>query len=273
MTNVFSENDLEILISTKNRNSLDFLALMFPFAHFSKFNILVINQSTENTLKSDFKTVRVINVNERGLSKSRNLAIKNASKQLCLIADDDVVYFSNFDSQIVTAFDQNPKASIITFNHQRLGKNQPHHSSKEVYAHSKKTIENVCSFEVVFRLKDIKEYAIVFDENFGLGSYFETADEYLFIRDAIELKLSVLFCPFIVVLHPLFSSGDYQGSDTILFARGALFYKTRANLAYIWILKYVFFLIRKDYIKWYEGVGKYKTGLSGIRKYKEQVKL
>jgi glycosyltransferase involved in cell wall biosynthesis len=272
MTNVFSENDLEILIATKNRTNLDFLALMFPFQHFSKFNILVINQSSSSLLNSEFETVRVINVNEKGLSKSRNLALKNSSKKICLIADDDVVYFSNFDTGIISAFNQNPAASIITFNHQRIGKEKPHNKSKTIYSHSKKTIENVCSIEIAFQLYNIKENNIHFDENFGLGSYFETAEEYLFLRDVIKLKLSALFYPFVIVSHPLVSSGENQGEDKIVLARAALFYKTKANLAYIWLLKYVFFLARNEYIDWNECVGKFKTGLSGIRKYKELVK-
>ena len=273
MTNIFSKNDLEILIATKNRDNLDFLALMFPFEHFSKFNILIINQSKDIILSSEFETVRVINVDEKGLSKSRNLAIKNASKKICIIADDDVVYFSNFDHEIITAFNLNPQASIITFNHQRIGKEKPHNKSKKVYSHSKKTIENVCSIEIAFQLKDITANNICFDENFGLGSYFETAEEYLFLGDAIEIKLNVLFSPFVIVSHPLLSSGENQGDDKILFARAALFYKTKPNLAYIWVLKYVFFLARNGYINWNQCWRKYKTGLMGIQKYKELVKL
>jgi len=273
MTNIYSKNDLEIVIATKNRDNLDFLALMFPFTSFSNFNILIINQSNDAILSSDFENVRVINIDEKGLSKSRNLAIKNASKKICLIADDDVVYFPNFDNEIVTAFNQNPKASIITFNHQRIGKKEPHNKSKTVYSHSQKTIENVCSIEIAFQLKDIKDNTISFDEHFGLGSYFETAEEYLFLQNAIELKLNVLFSPFVIVSHPLLSSGENQGEDKILFARAALFYKTKRNLAYIWLLKYVFFLARNRYINWNECWRKYKIGLNGIQKYKELVKL
>ena len=273
MTNVFSENDLEILIATKNRDNLDFLALMFPFKHFSKFNILVINQSNSTKIISDFERVRVINVDEKGLSKSRNLAINNASKKICLITDDDVIYFPNFEDEIILAFNQNPEAPIITFNHQRIGLNKPQNSSQKPFNHSLKSIWNVCSIEIAFQLKDIVANNICFDENFGLGSYFETAEEYLFLRDAIKQKLSVLFCPSVIVSHPLISSGENQGSDKILFARAALFYKTRSNLVYIWLLKYVFFLIRNKYINWNECMRKYKMGLSGIRKYKELVKL
>jgi glycosyltransferase involved in cell wall biosynthesis len=245
---------------------------MFPFEHFSKYNILIINQTTDTNLVSSFEKVSVINVDEKGLSKSRNLALKHASKKICLIADDDVVYFSNFDIEIVSAFNKNPKASVITFNHQRVGMQVPHNKSTKEYFHSKKSLENVCSIEIAFQLNDVKENNLSFDENFGLGSYFETAEEYLFLRDAFKLKLIVLFYPFVLVSHPLISSGENQGSDTILFARGALFYKIKDKLAYIWLFKYVFFLVRNNYVYWAQCTHKYKTGLSGIKKYKELVK-
>jgi glycosyltransferase involved in cell wall biosynthesis len=233
---------------------------------------LVINQSKESKLVSDFENVRVINVNEKGLSKSRNLAIENASKKICLVADDDVVYYSNFENQIIYAFNQNPEASIITFNHQRQGVDKPQNSCQKIFNHTLKTIWNVNSIEIAFKIKDIKENNIHFDENFGLGSYFETAEEYLFLMDAIKLRLSGLFCPSVIVSHPLISSGENQGSDEILFARAALFYKAKGNLVYIWLLKYVFFLFRNNYINCNECMKKYKMGLSGIRKYKELAK-
>ena len=271
MTSLLKREDFEILIATKNKSSLAFLEAMFPFEHFSTFNVLIINQSRDNVLVSNFEKVRVINIDEKGLSKSRNLAIKNASKEICLIADDDVVYLPNFHKKIIKAFNQNREASIITFNHQRIGKEFPQNISRKVYSHSKKTIENVCSIEIAFKLKDIEASRVCFDENFGLGSYFETAEEYLFLCDAIKARIRVFFYPAIIASHPLITSGDDQGGDRILFARGALFCKTKEDLAYVWLLKYVFFLIRYDYIGWRQSVKKYKTGLSGIRKYKELV--
>ena len=273
MTSLLKREDFEILIATKNRSSLDFLEPMFPFEHFSNFNILIINQSLDSLCTSNFTSVRVINTQEIGLSKSRNLAIRNATKKICLITDDDVVYFPNFDKEIITAYNQKPNASIITFNHQREGLNKPQNNSLTEYNHSMKSIWEVCSIEISFRLKDIKDSNICFDENFGLGSYFETAEEYLFLRDAIKLRLKVLFYPLIIVIHPLLCSGQYQGDDKLVFARAALFYKIKANLVYVWLFKYMFFLIRNNYIKWGECVEKYKMGMSGISKYKEVVKL
>jgi glycosyltransferase involved in cell wall biosynthesis len=272
MTNVFLENDLEILIATKNRNNLDFLSLMFPFEPFSNFNILIINQSDSTDLISYFETVRVINVNEKGLSKSRNLAILNASKKICLLADDDLVYFESFGKMIVNNFNTNTSADIITFNHVGSNKKIIENSSEEGYLHTIKSAYRVSSFEIAFKLDAIREKSIKFDENFGLGSFFEIAEEFLFLKKSIQLKLKAYFSPNVIVFHPLISSGKREGEDNLIYARAALFYTLKGDFVYLWLLKYVFFLIRNRYINWNECWNKYKTGLMGIQKYKELVK-
>lgn len=265
----YTENDLEILIATKERTNLDFLLPMFPFKYFSSFNILIVNQSEECVLISDFPSVRVINSKEVGLSKSRNLAIKNASKKICLIADDDVVYSENFEKYVITAFSILSNPTIITFNHQRIGLDEPKNNSSKAYEHTLKSILNVCSIEIAFRLDEIKKNKIYFDEYFGLGSFFETSEENLFLKKVLELKLCCYYYPSVIVSHPLLSSGTQEGNDKLIFARSALIYKTKGKYVYFWLLKYMFFLFCNNYIKVSEIFEKFKIGLSGINKYKE----
>ena len=99
-----------------NRNTLDFLIPMFPFCHFSDLSILIVNQTEEKKLLvSDFPSIRVINSFEKGLSKSRNLALKNAIGKIVLIADDDVVYKKDFDTKIVQAHNRYNNKAAISF--------------------------------------------------------------------------------------------------------------------------------------------------------------
>lgn len=272
MLNVFSESDFEILIATKDRSNLDFLLPMFPFEHFSTFNLLIINQSKNKVLMSDFDTVKVVNTDEIGLSNSRNKAIENASKQIGLITDDDVIFAENFKKDILAAFEKTTSASVITFNHQRIGDSGSQKSWITAFNHDQKSIWNVSSIEIAFKLDEIKKNNIAFDEHFGLGSFFETAEEFLFLKSALNKNLKVCFSPEIIVSHPQFSSGKNEGSDALIYGRAALFYKLHGNFAFIWLLKYVFFLFRKKYIRFSEIGKKYKTGLAGIAKLKELTK-
>lgn len=269
----YTNLDIEILISTMNKKSLDFLLPMFPFSHFSNFSILIVNQTHEDSLlTSSYPSIKVINSFEKGLSKSRNLALQNATKQLCLIADDDIIYFPDFEKEIVNAFNTFSDAAIITFNHQRIGLDKPQKAINEVYKHTLKSIWNVSSIEIAFCLDDIKRNNIVFNEYFGLGSVFETAEEFLFLRRSLTRNLKLYFCPSILVSHPQLSSGMHEGQDKLIFARTALFYKTKGKLVYLWLVKYLFFLYRNNYIENKECIDKFKTGISGIKKYKEIAK-
>ena len=79
MSNVNNKNiSLEILISTKDRDNLDFLNNIFIKNNTHSNSILIINQTHNIQIflaqKSD--NINLINVNEIGLSKSRNLAIE-----------------------------------------------------------------------------------------------------------------------------------------------------------------------------------------------------
>ena len=70
---MYQVSDIEILIANMNRDDLGFLEVMFSKTDVTKYNILIINQTTtEKQLHTTSRTIKVINVLEKGLSKSRN---------------------------------------------------------------------------------------------------------------------------------------------------------------------------------------------------------
>ena len=65
-----------------------------------------INKSGKSCL------ARIIHTTERGLSKSRNMALKNAKGDVCLICDDDEVMEDDYVEKIVVAFEKYQKEQI-----------------------------------------------------------------------------------------------------------------------------------------------------------------
>jgi glycosyltransferase involved in cell wall biosynthesis len=204
------KQDLEILVSTMNRNTLDFLIPMFPFCHFSDFSILIINQTQENNLLvSEFSNVRVVNSFEKGLSKSRNLALKNAKGKIVLIADDDVVYKKDFDAKIVQAYNQYGNKSVISFSIEKpdgllfkkyLPNPKMNLSLMELF--------NVLSIEISINKSVLDELGVTFDENFGLGSKFEMGEEAIFLSDVKNKNQQIAFVPSVIASHSEISSNE-----------------------------------------------------------------
>lgn len=251
------------------RSDLSFLDKMFQKVNREDYALLIINQTDETRqLTSNEANVRVINSEERGLPQSRNLAIKNAMGDICLVADDDVIYEPGFREQIIEAYTEFPDASVITFQLADAD-GHPYRKYPDIREHTVKSVGSVNGVVISFKPKDLKENAVYYNEHFGLGSTFKSANEYVFMRNVLEKGLKACFVPLIILQHPQESSGRNEGADSIVFAKAALKYKYNGRWAYLWVLKYIRFLIAHKYIRFSECYAKLKVGYAGIRKYRD----
>ena len=261
---------LEVLISTMHRVSLHFVDKMFPFQELKNLNILIVNQTERGKeLQSIIPNIRVINSYEKGLSKSRNLALQNAKGDICLIADDDVEYFPNFEYTVKKAFISFPEASIIRFKISTFS-GEPYKTyplvSKRLY--KKKEIENTSSIEIAIKRDKICN-KIHFNTHFGLGSYFPSGEEYLFLKEALKQNKRVFFENEIIVKHSAESSTSNMGDEAFVKAQAALYYHDYKELSYLHLLKFLFFLLRKDIMNKKQFKNKFKAGVSAIKFYKK----
>ena len=267
MNNVAIKNDgLEILVSTNVIDNDEFIYKMFKNCSNFSNPVLVINQSKK---KIDFaqKFFRIIDTDQTGLSNSRNLAINNSKGAICLLADDDVIYTSDFIQIIINTFNENKNADLITFQAiNDLGKSFKDYP--RIKKHNKRSISTINSFLIAFRRESIQMNNIKFDSRFGLGSTFETGDEYIFLRNALDKNLNIIHCPKVILSHKSLSSGQDVGKDKIIFARAAIFYKYYGFISYIKLFHHILLLLKINAINFGEFFSKYKVGLKGIRKYK-----
>lgn len=262
--------NLEILISTMHRTSLDFLETMFPYDNLEKLSILIINQTKEGLdLNSKFNNIRVINSYERGLSKSRNLAIDNAFGDICLIADDDTEYIAGFQKIVKEAFENCTDASLIKFKIETfVGKPYKVYPQKSKRLISYSDINTISSVEIAFRRQIIVDKRIRFNELFGLGSVFKSGEEFLFLKEILDNNLGIYFKNESIVKHK-FESSTIVGSDDYLKSQSILYFICYGWFANLYILKLLVFLVRKNVILKSKFFSKYTMAKKAIMYYKE----
>lgn len=262
-------DDIEILISTMNRKSLDFLEKMFKNNDLYKYSILIINQTTEDcVLTSNSNNIRVINTKETGLPQSRNMAIKHAVNKICLVADDDVVYSAGFEKKILSAYNEFYEATVITFKMLNEDGEEYQDYKDFSFLHTPKSIIKVNGVVISFNLERLKSKNILYNNHFGIGSTFECANEYVFMKNVLAAKVRAYFVPKTILVHPNFSTGSFGENDKVIKARSAFHYKYYGGLAYLWVFKYVRFLYVSNRISFKEILSKVKVGFSGIAAYK-----
>ena len=267
-----SKIPLEILVATTNRTSMDFIYKMFENNVLDDYYVLIINQTSKDKLfVSEKANIRVINSFETGLSRSRNLAIKNAIGDICLLADDDVVYLEHFDKPILESYNKLPEADIITFK-TRTTENKPYSNYPNQISSLERFYKKVLSIEISFKRESILKNNLEFDELFGLGSHFQDGENRLFFEEVLKNKnIKAYFSPEYIVIHQPVSSSDNVASDRFIYARSALNYKLFGLFAWLYVFKLIFSLVRKRLITINQISSKIKVANQGMKAYKDLV--
>jgi hypothetical protein len=146
--------------------------------------------------------ITVSQIASKGVTKSRNNAIKLADGDIGLFGDDDVTYNDNYFDTLKRVFTENADLDVALFKI----KTPPGEREYKDYPEEVKTIEHapsVGTVEIGFRIKRVKEKSIRFDERFGAGQpLLIGSDERLFVQDCIDTGLNVKFFPEYIVNHP-----------------------------------------------------------------------
>ncbi len=173
-------------------------------------DVLLINQCDRNELLEvfrDFGRVRCISTTERGLSRSRNMALRNACGEYCLICDDDEILYSGYQNEIETAYQKYPDADIICFKIKREEKKYSDKPMKINYV----TALQVFSCQISFKLKKIIESGINFDVNFGSGTPIGSGEENIFLYDCLKAGLKIYYVPVLIGEVAQKQSGWFKG--------------------------------------------------------------
>jgi len=172
---------LEVLMSAMHQDNFD-------IAYKTKINsdLLIINQCDKDDyveMTVDGHLWRMISTTERGLSKSRNMALENAKGDICLLCDDDEVMEKGYVEIISKAYEELPKASAIVFNLRRIN----YKMKKNYYSITKirkaPIYRGYSSQMLTFRPEPIKKHGIRMNEKFGSGTQWGGGEEILFEDD------------------------------------------------------------------------------------------
>jgi len=265
-----NEKTIEVLIATMNRKNLEFLETMNLST-----NAVVVNQNKyfENSKIHGLSgnKVKLINTLDKGLSKSRNLAIQHSIADICLLADDDMIYYSDYKEKVQRAYQEYPSADIIAFQVKRIG--NPERTKKfresmswENYITSMK----ISSVEITFKRQSIIENNISFNPNIGAGTDFYNGEENIFIYDAMKKGLKVLYLPITIAQVDTTDSSWFEGYTKRYFHTvGAKYYNMTKRYYHLLIFQFALrkHKLYKNNISIYSAI---KTMYEGVELYRKK---
>lgn len=158
-----------------------------------------------------------VSTTERGLSRSRNMAISyTPDDTICKICDDDETLEDNYESTILNAYRELDGATIIAFEVRRKDLSRPYPTS--IKKLNFLWCNRISSVQITFKIDDIRTKHICFDEQLGSGTGNGGGEDTKFMLTCWRNKLSCYFYPQnISALADNSGSQWFKGYDKLYF--------------------------------------------------------
>lgn len=259
--------NFESLISTVDKNAYELSKKMNL-----KSSALIINQQVSNYYNEyelEEYIIREFGFNERGIGLSRNTALMRSKADICLMADDDMIYVDDYLEKIEKEYRNNPDADMIIFNvrvHDSSGVIEKVKKSGRVnYFNSLKY--GTVSF--TFKREKILKNNIFFSLLFGGGAKFSNGEDSIFLWDCLKKGLNVYSSTEIIADVYNFQSSWFTGYNEKFFLdRGSLFEALSPKFSLLLIYQYVIrkYPIFRNYYSRAEAISLMKKGRTRYKK-------
>ena len=159
-------------------------------------DVLIINQCDKDDYQESIVNGhlwRMIFTTERGLSKSRNMALKNAKGDVCLFCDDDEIMAVDYVDILEKAFSELPNATGIVFNLNRINYKMKKNYYRITEVKETPLYRAYGSPMLAIKIKKIKD--VKFNEKFGSGSSWGGGEDSLFEYDIRKKGMKIYEYP------------------------------------------------------------------------------
>lgn len=192
---------------------------------------IVANQCDRNEVEEfewNGHKIRYLNFAERGVGLNRNNALMRADGDICLFADDDMVYCDGYAQIIASAFEEHPDADVIVFNLTEEEKTR--YVIPKVVRVSYLNFLRYGTARMAVRNAAIRKHGIYFNQCFGGGTEHCHGEDNLFLADCLKKGLKVYAVPvFLAELTEERQSSWNTGYDEKYLKDQGVLYRTMSR--------------------------------------------
>lgn len=227
----------EIAVSTMHKKRDQIIDMLKDEKIFC--NCMVINQCDESyyeEIKQGTQIIKIFYTTERGLSRSRNIALLNASTDILAFADDDLEYYTDFDKKIIAYYEKNPLADIVLFNMDDWEHTYPSYEFKCKFL----KLSSFTSMQITLKPNNVSTR---FNVLFGSGSkLFDSGEENVFLADCFRKKNKIFYCPEKILRRNKAESTWFKGYSDKKYVsdRGAVYYAISKFYYLPYVIRFAF---------------------------------
>jgi glycosyltransferase involved in cell wall biosynthesis len=214
----------------------------------AEIELIVVAQGNFSEIRqvvNEFKemiSIKLIETNEKGLSRARNIGLKYIKGSIVVFPDDDCWYPANIFEKIKSNIESSQISTFQIFDSERNELFKEYSTVKDEHRSIFKSFK-VSSIEIFVNVTELDFKNIAFDENFGLGAKYPSGEENNLLIDLIKKNYKINYYPEVVVFHPI---TEKEFNQNELFVKGA-FLRRNFNLFFCIFLG-IGFVLRKRHL-------------------------
>ncbi len=199
---------------------------------------VIVNQcdrTGRETVVDNGRNITYIETTERGLSKSRNMAMDHASADICIFCDNDVEYVKDYQQIILEEYEKHPEYDMIVFHVESEINPVPCYPSPRSITYL--TSGRIISYEISFKRDSVK--GIRMNERIGAGTRYRMGEENAFLYECLRQGLKIYYVPRQIARLRYEPSTWYSGFNKDFFiARGASFHAMTSRYSLLLVAQY-----------------------------------
>lgn len=166
--------------------------------------------------------IQYVNSTLRGVGINRNHVLMRAQSDICVLADDDMVFLPDYEATVRMWFDKLPNADILIFN---LEGGKRRYKNKKVTKITSLNYGKFGTARLAFRTNTIRFSGLMFHTMFGGGCKYSCGEDTLFLHNCLKLGLTIYGVPdSIAQINDNVSSWFHGYTDKFFFDKGVLYY-------------------------------------------------
>lgn len=212
---------LQFLVSTVNEDVRTLAERMNLQA-----DAIIVNQCGENAYQEyDWKGCRIqcYSFAERGVGLSRNNCLMRAQEELCMFADEDIIYRPGAARAVTAEFEKNPSADLILFNMDV----PQERATYRIESYGRVRWYNCGrypTYSFAARTEALRRANVAFSLLFGGGARYSNGEDSLFLADCIRKGLKVYKAPVTIGRESGRPSTWFSGyNEKFFYDRGVLY--------------------------------------------------
>lgn len=203
---------------------------------------IIINQCRENRYE-EFEyggnRMRCYHLAEKGVGLSRNNALLRADGDICLFADEDVVYHDGAVAAVKEAFGAHPEADMLLFN-VKVQKARHTYWTENFHRVRWYNCGRYPAYSFALRTEKMHGKNLTYSLLFGGGAKYSNGEDSLFVSDCLKAGLKVYAVPVEIGEEIPRPSTWFHGYDEKFFYdRGVLYRPLYGRLAGLMGLRFL----------------------------------